>query len=417
MSKNLQCILLITAFMIFILSSRSFSQDIPSTDTKYWNTQVDLKDVLRKLFKGKSTDSTIVPRINPRKLSISILPGISYNPANGVIFGVSTSLSRFYGNTTDTKISYASASFSYTTKKQIKLSVQSNINLNRNDWSLQGDWRLWKYSQLTYGLGTQTVPDNAQNMNFNFIRLNENVLKKLIPNCYIGLGYSLEYYYDIETVDSSENLLYPNYNSTYSALYGYDSSKYISSGFVINLNYDSRDNPINAYKGMLADVKYYNYKEFFGSSQNWENIYYEFRAFKSLTKTNSYVLAFWTLGSIGLNGKGPYMTLPATGWDKYNTTGRGYIQGRFRGIDYMYAGFENRIRLTSNGLFGIVLYVNAETASNRELGVNLLDYIEPAGGIGIRIKFDKYSRTNLSVDYGIGRYGSSGVWMNIGEFF
>lgn len=417
LSGNSHSILLIAVFLILTLSSSSYSQDIPTTDTKYWNTQEDLKDVLRKLFSDKSTDSNKIAPVNPRKLSVSILPGISYNPANGVIFGVSTSLSRFYGNTKDTKISFASASFSYTTKKQIKLSVQSNINLNKNDWNLQGDWRFWKYSQVTYGLGTQTIPNDAQEMNFNFIRFNENVLKNLIPNCYIGLGYSLEYYYDIESIDSSGNKLSPSYNSTYSKIHGYDSSSYISSGFVLNLNYDSRDNPINAYKGILADVKYYNYKSFFGSSQNWENIYYEFRAFKSLTKSNSYVMGFWTLGSIGLNGKGPYMTLPATGWDKYNTTGRGYIQGRFRGIDYMYAGFENRIRLTSNGLFGMVVYVNVESASNRESVVNLLDFIEPAGGIGIRIKFDKYSRTNLSVDYGIGRYGSSGVWMNIGEFF
>lgn len=128
-------------------------------------------------------------------------------------------------------------------------------------------------------------------------------------------------------------------------------------------------------------------------------------------------MAFWTLGSIGVNNVGPYMSLPAVGWDKYNTTGRGYIQGRFRGSDYLYAGYENRIRLTKNGLLGMVLFVNVESASNRDQNVKLLDFIEPAGGIGIRIKFDKYSRTNLCVDFGVGRNGSSGVFMNIGEFF
>lgn len=416
--KNFCKILLITISLIILSFQNSLSQEETEAERNYYKSQVDIKDVIKKLFKSKSRISDTLSIVkNPKSLSVSILPGISYNPANGVIFGVSTSFSKYFGDTKDTKISAFSASFSYTTQSQIKLSVQSNIFSKKNDWSLQGDWRLWKYSQNTYGLGTQTVPGDAENMTFNFIRFNENVLKKIIPNCYLGIGYSLEYYYDIETLDSSDVPLYPNYNNSYSALHGYDSTSYVSSGFVLNLDYDSRDNTINSYKGILADVKYYNYKKFFGSTQDYENLYYEFRAYQSLTKSDSYILAFWTLGSIGINNEGPYMSLPANGWDKYNTTGRGYIQGRFRGNDYLYAEFANRIRLTSNGLFGIVFYVNVESASNPDQGIKLLNFIEPAGGVGLRIKFDKYSRTNLCIDYGIGRYGSKGVFMNIGEFF
>ena len=419
--NSIKCIFKIL-FLLIILApftyQNSFSQKNEQGLQDNFAGQVDIKDVIKNLFHSKSRlKDTINLLGNPQTLSVSILPGISYNPANGVVFGVSASLSKYLGSTTNTKISALNAAVSITTKKQLKISIQSIINTNRNDWSLQGDWRFWKYSQNTYGLGTQTVPADAENMEFNFIRFNENVLKKLIPNCYIGLGYSLEAYSDITTLDSSDVFLYPNYNNSYSAQHGYDSLTYYSSGFVLNLDYDSRDNPINPYKGMYAFIKYYNYKKFLGSSQDWENLQYEFRAFKSITKSSSWIMAFWTLGTIGLNGSGPYMSLPAVGWDKYNTTGRGYIQGRFRGNDYMYAGYENRIRLTKNGLLGMVLFVNVESASNKSQNVKLLDFIEPAGGIGIRIKFDKYSRTNLCVDYGIGRYGSSGVFMNIGEFF
>lgn len=413
--KNFYTILLITVSLIMLSGQSSVAQE---KSEAYYKTQVDLKDVIKKLFGKKSRFSDTLSVIrNPKELSVSILPGISYNPANGAIIGASTSFSKYYGNPSDTKLSAVSASASYTTKKQIKLSVQSTIFSNKNEWSLQGDWRMWKYSQDTYGLGTQTVPSDAEKMKFNFIRLNENVLRKLIPNCYIGLGYSLEYYYSITTIDENDNPIYPNYNSSYSALHQYDSTKYLSSGFVVNLAYDSRDNSINSYKGILADVKYYNYRKFLGSSQDWQYMAYEFRGFKSLTKSDSYILAFWTLGSIGLGGAGPYMSLPAVGWDKYNTTGRGYIQGRFRGSDYVYAEFANRIRLTSNGLLGMVIFVNVESASNKDSGIKLLDYIEPAGGIGLRIKFDKYSRTNICIDFGIGRYGSNGVFLNIGEFF
>ena len=408
----------ISIILLFLTQGISYSQIDKDSLSFNFKGQKDLKDVLKDLFGSKSRPKDTISIIgNPMTLSVSILPGIAYNPANGVVLGVSTSLSRFLGNPSDTKISALNAAVSITSKSQLKFSIQSIINTNKNNWSLQGDWRFWKYSQYTYGLGTQTVPGDAENMEFNFIRFNENVLKKIIPNCYLGIGYSLEAYADITTIDSSDNFLYPNYNNSYSTTYGYDSLRYFSSGFVLNLNYDSRDNPINPYKGILADVKYYNYKKFFGSSQDWENLVYEFRAFKSVTKSSSYILAFWTLGVINLNNHGPYMSLPAIGWDKYNTAGRGYIQGRFRGKDFLYAGIENRIRLTKNGLIGMVLFFNVESASDASGNVNLLDFIEPAGGFGIRIKFDKYSRANLSVDFGIGRYGSSGVFMNIGEFF
>ncbi|WP_332369508.1 hypothetical protein [Spirosoma telluris] len=41
----------------------------------------------------------------------------------------------------------------------------------------------------------------------------------------------------------------------------------------------------------------------------------------------------------------------------------------------------------------------------------------PAVGGGIRIKMNKISRTNLSVDYGFGMDGSHGLFFNLGEVF
>lgn len=413
-SKYFQSILIIITTLTVLTPCNSFSQDNPNSEKTDYSKQVDLKDVLRKLFhKPKSTKVDV----DTTGITVSLLPGISYNPANGLIIGAVASLSKYYGSPSNTNISSFAASASYTSKNQIKLSAQSSIFRNKNDWIFQGDWRFWKYSQDTYGLGTQSVPGDLQSMTFNYIRFNQNFLKKIIPNCYLGIGYSLDYYFKINTENDSDKFLYPNYNNSYNILHGYDSTSYLSSGFVFNMDYDSRDNSINPYKGVLADVKYYNYRKFLGSSQNWQKITYDFRAYKSLTKDDSYILAFWTLGDFAFSGNGPYMSLPATGWDKYNTSGRGYIQGRFRGVNFIYAGFENRIRLTSNGLLGMVLFINVESASNPDANIKLLDFIEPGGGIGLRIKFDKFSRTNICIDYGIGRYGSSAVFLNLGEFF
>ena len=83
----------------------------------------------------------------------------------------------------------------------------------------------------------------------------------------------------------------------------------------------------------------------------------------------------------------------------------------------MYAEIENRFSLTKNGLLGLVLFANAVSISNPDAKVKLMDHIEPAAGFGLRIKFDKYSRTNICVDYGIGTHGSKTVFLNIGEIF
>jgi len=410
---------------VFILTTGNiaFAQDSKKstfeTDSAWSANQNDIKKILNHIFGSKKSNLEPIKIIQTeRDFIMSILPGISYNPANGVIFGVSLSASWFNGPHKTTTNSAFVSSVSYTTNSQFRLSVQNNVFFKNNDWNFQGDWRLWNYNQKTYSLGTNTPDSNEQNMNFQFIRLNQNALKKMYKGWFAGFGYSLEYYNKVSAVDSNNIAIYPNYNNNYNRLHDYDTTSYISSGFVITSAFDTRDNTINPYKGVLLQTNYYNYNKVFGSSNNWQKLFLEGRAYINLRDfRNPYILAFWFMGDLALSGKAPYMSLPAIGWDKYNATGRGYIQGRFRGSSMLYAEFANRINLSKSGLFGIVVFGNVNTFSDADTGQNLLDYINPAGGVGIRIKFDSKSRTNLGIDYAIGKYNSSGVFLSLGEFF
>jgi hypothetical protein len=107
--------------------------------------------------------------------------------------------------------------------------------------------------------------------------------------------------------------------------------------------------------------------------------------------------------------------LPSTGWDDFYNTGRGYIQGRYRGKDMLYFESEYRFGITNNGLLGGVLFVNAESFS-KELSKQLA-VVAPACGLGVRIKLNKFSGANLCVDYGFGADGSRGISVNLGEVF
>ena len=91
------------------------------------------------------------------------LPAIGSNPANGWLFGLAPSATWYMGNPETTKMSNFVGNFLYTTKKQWIFSSRSNIFLNENKTILIGDWRYFITSQPTYGLGSGTPNNPAEN--------------------------------------------------------------------------------------------------------------------------------------------------------------------------------------------------------------------------------------------------------------
>jgi len=114
----------------------------------------------------------------------------------------------------------------------------------------------------------------------------------------------------------------------------------------------------------------------------------------------------------------PYLDLPAIGWDTYGRTGRGYVQGRIRGVDYMYGEVEYRFPISpkTHVLSGVVFF-NATTCNNDDNSQQLFEYIAPGAGAGLRVMINKKSNSNLTVDMGFGLNGSRGIFLNINEAF
>ena len=80
----------------------------------------------------------------------------------------------------------------------------------------------------------------------------------------------------------------------------------------------------------------------------------------------------------------------------------------------MYEG-EYRFDILRNGLLGGVVFCNAESVP--DYPYSSFDVIHVGKGIGLRIKLNKYSDTNLCIDYGWGDGGSRGFFFNVGEVF
>jgi hypothetical protein len=80
----------------------------------------------------------------------------------------------------------------------------------------------------------------------------------------------------------------------------------------------------------------------------------------------------------------------------------------------LYAEAEYRFDLTHSGLWGGVVFVNGE--SFIEPDNHGFKYVKPAAGFGLRLKFNKFSDSNLTTDLAFGN-GSFVWYVGLNEAF
>ena len=419
-----------------VLSPVSFADSITKKDCQ----QKDFGDVFRQIFKKENQEKKKKNKVPPseKKMNMLLLPKISFNPANGLMLGVSGNIGLFFGPRESTRISFAGFTVAVTTEKQFISFIKSTLYTAENKFFLQGDWRYYKYSESTYGLGTNS-PDTSLKidpswgwegaeigdgvgypMRYDYVIFHEIANMKVFDNFYLGIGYQLDYFWNIKDeklkLDSIPKQITPHWG--YSKIHGFDTASYMLSGVSLNVMYDSRDNQINAYKGYYARINYRMNPTFLGSNKNSTELWVEFRTYIGLSrKMPRHLIAFWFFGNFQITGTQPYLTLMALGDDQNARSGRGYTAGRFRGQDYVYGEVEYRFPLMQCAqTLGGVIFVNASTASNRDRNVHLFDYVQPAFGFGLRILVNKNIRMNLDIDFGLG-IRSKGVYLGGTEVF
>ena len=154
-----------------------------------------------------------------------------------------------------------------------------------------------------------------------------------------------------------------------------------------------------------------------GSTKNAIQLQYDFRKYWSLSKRHpEHVLAIWHWASYKLDGSLPYLELPSTGSDTYARSGRAYTIGRFKGPAYAYFESEYRFPILRNKLVSGVCFLNMQSASDG-ISRKVFSAWEPGGGAGLRILFQKESRSTLCIDFAKGSYGSSGIFFGLNEVF
>jgi hypothetical protein len=372
-----------------------------------WAQQRDLIDLAMMLVHkdpARRIDST--NGMN-RKLHLSASPILEYTISTEFTTGIATGGGFYTSVQKATNLSSFVGAVKYTQKKQFLVPVQSSVWSPGNRYNFLGDWRYLNFPQDTYGIGGFTTQADRYTVTYKYVRFYEFARKNIGSNFYTGLGYQLDHHWGIQELDV------PSGKVTDFQTYGF-SHHSTSSGIAVDLIYDSRKNSINPAGGSAyANLEFLQNSTLLGSSGNWNSAMIDLRKYFRID--HSSVLGFWFYSVLTISGNPPYLDLPGTGSDTYNNTGRGYEQGRFIGKRFVDLESEFRFKITNNGLLGGVIFCNAESVS--ELSNNRFEVLYPGFGVGLRIKFNKFSNTNACLDYGVGLKGSRGFAGNLGEVF
>ncbi|MCX6280584.1 MAG: BamA/TamA family outer membrane protein [Bacteroidetes bacterium] len=435
----------VTAMMtfVFILSftvlGQSSGDTIKSTPSGLkakplkCDTCCQQKDLIDLFFKG---DNPFYPK-KDKRFRFFAIPLIAYDPATSLQLGLGGSFSLQLGKAADTKLSAGVASALYTLNDQFFIQYKGNIYFPHNKWFLQSDWRFYVFNLPTYTLGTNNqvaIPEvpgykavivdpslgGVYPMDYNWIRFHNVLSRRLTPLVNVGIGYHLDIHYSIadDNLLISNDTLYNTPHFAYSSLHGFNPGQYITSGLSANFVFDTRDDQVNAYRGVFINVSYRYNATWLGSSKNSSTLWTEFRTYIPLSKRcPRHLLAFWYFGSFVLSGEVPYLDLMSISYDQMNSSGRGYAQGRYRGEDFVYGEMEYRFPISPHShILGGVIFTNVTTASNRDMHVPLFGYFQPAAGVGLRIMVGKHDRTNIAIDFGIGNM-SQGLYVQTQEVF
>ncbi len=374
----------------------------------------------------KKGDSILV--INPLKNSFFlVIPLIGSQPATGFVYGAVGQYT-FKGKNLKDKYSAINLGINYSEKKQLIVNFKNNVMLRDNKIFLSGDWRYYIFSLANYGLGSDIIPRNKNNVNFdissfmepmqyNYLKFHQTISWKVKRDFYVGAGIHIDSYSSIidEKLDIANGIYTHHFN--YNNNNGFNNIAYYLNGVSLNMIFDSRDNQINTNHGWYGNVNFRTNPALNKNQAASTVLFAEYRYFLPLSKTNDqHVFSIWTYGQFVTSGKVPYLNLPAIGWDQRSRSGKGYTQGLFRGYNLTYLETEYRFPISCNQLFSGTLFANFTSVSDKDRNIRLFQYIQPAVGFGLRILIDKATRTNLVLNYAWGNR-SKAFYLNAGESF
>jgi hypothetical protein len=368
--------------------------------------RMDVCDLAEKIVRHKLR---ITPAVkNENGPFYTILPSPGYSIATGFTGVLAGDFSFYAHKKYRGALSFFDYNFEYSQYRQVLTQINSILFFGHDKWQLNGDWRYLNFPTYTYGLGGFTTQNDECKINYSYLRVYETVLYRLTGNILAGIGYNLDYHFNVSLTGQGGAQAAINQ-------YGLPAQS-ISSGPTINLIYDSRNDIHNPVTGTYFNFQLCMHQKPFASSTNWNSLIIDCRQyFKLRTRYRSSSLAFRAYLWLIPDGTAPYLDLPYTGGDTYGTMSRGYIEGRYRGPGLLYLEGEYRFAILKSELLGGVVFANVQTVGQWP-GSNFAACL-PGFGIGLRVMLNKFSNTKMSIDYGTGLRNNRGFAFFADEAF
>nr|WP_315147934.1 BamA/TamA family outer membrane protein [uncultured Flavobacterium sp.] len=395
----------IIALYVFFAVSNSNAQD-KDTYYVYKNgdsiEQVDGIDYLIRLFKINKSQE----KIENKKVHFSFFPTETKN-AGGRVLVSSFNASFLLGDisTTNNSTVYLIPYISF--NNQYGVELYPTIWLKNNSWNFVGEYFILNYPQNTWGLGGNSPNSNETLVDGKQVRFHQNVLRGIMPNLAVGLGYQFDEHYDLEILSSEFIKNNPEFPQG-------KKYKSISSGISVPIVYDNRKNINNPQEGMYSSVTYLYNDPGLGSDTKWQSLFFDVRKYfpihyaRSVLALRSY---YWTV----LSGEVPYFDLPSTRSEPGTaSSSRGIQKDRYRSNAIFFLESEYRFNITRNGFLGGVVFANTTSASQYD--TQHFIHWQPAAGAGIRLKFNKYTKVNVAFDIGFSK-DYTNLYLKIGEVF
>jgi len=386
--------------------------------------QFDFSDLTHFILHPKKKADSL----SSKRSGIIIVPNVAANPTIGAQAGIKAVAGLKLGDDPNTLLSVGATSASITTKGIIYFYINHNIFTPGNKWNLQGNIVVSKTVTPDEGFGigvgkaegstTDQVLADPEHKTYAihsyYFNIREKVYKQVAKDLFLGAGMSFEVRRKIQQSDTVNNA---TPLSVYDNQHGLPQDHYAADGFLFNVEYTSRDNPNRAYTGIYFDAGFRTNQTFIGSTKNSLQFTTDFRKYFSLSDVSpETVLAFWNWGSYLLSGTIPYLELPGTGRDGTFRSGRAYTSQYFKGTEFNDTEAEFRFPILANKFISGVVFGNLQTA-NDEQGTKIFQVFQPGYGAGLRVLFNKATRTNLALDYAFGRFGNQGFFLNLNEAF
>lgn len=322
-----------------------------------------------------------------KKDGIFILPLLYYTPDTRWAAGI---VGVYYFNTAkdkkagDTRLSYVKLLGDYTQNKQLDLWSSWNIFTDKEKYLFKGEMRYRNFPDRFYGIGNQTPESNEEFYAYDLFNFKILAMRQVYKKLFVGLDYQFSYEYNFKRE--------PDGSLNTGNITGFDGGTGSAVGAV--MTYDTRDNVVNAYSGMLFETSTYLYSSALGGSFDYTNINFTFSKYWEVRE--NHIIAVNAVTNLNF-GNVPFLDMSKVGGDDIL---RGYAKNRFR--DHHFSGIQVEYRFPVWWRFGMAVFTGVGDVYRKpsDIGWSTLKY---TFGAGIRFSVNQAERLNVRFDYGIGR--------------